>query len=241
MRKLTKIITKTFEPQQQQEDGVVCCSSFIKRIDYYENIDWSVIDRRWLNSTTSKIKKSKAAALHLLPLVVFSCSSSISSTLLSAYLKSDSWVNWISSGRSNLETETQVVNKMSISWSKFHEKHGSSTKPQHIYGSYISDPRQYERSSQNKLSLLTKVFSCLGCLIGKGGGNHSHHSRPSMQQNINTRYIYNLSSNNDFNYDHTASMNSYERQPIMKSGRNSPKSAMMFKRSKNTGNIIYVS
>mmetsp|Transcript_24900 Transcript_24900/g.37211 ORF Transcript_24900/g.37211 Transcript_24900/m.37211 type:complete len:136 (+) Transcript_24900:272-679(+) len=83
------------------------------------------------------------------------------------------------------------------SWSKFHERHGNNTskRPIHIYGSYISDPRQYERSNEKKGSAFTKVVLCLGCLVGKGGGGHrsEHRSRSSRtRQNVDTRYIYNM-------------------------------------------------
>ena len=76
---------------------------------------------------------------------------------------------------------------MAESWATFHQRHGSdpnnhnnSSRHHHhphyknntiIYGSYTTDPRQYE-SDVNKCSswtLLGRVVSCLGYLVGAGG------------------------------------------------------------------------
>lgn len=56
------------------------------------------------------------------------------------------------------------------SWSKFHERHGSEV-PKAIYGSYVTDPRQYDQhmSTENKQPVLRKFMSCLSCLVGGGG------------------------------------------------------------------------
>lgn len=57
------------------------------------------------------------------------------------------------------------------SWSKFHERHGSDG-PKPIYGSYVTDTRQYGEhmnNPENKQPVFRRVMSCLGCLVGGGG------------------------------------------------------------------------
>mmetsp|Transcript_19558 Transcript_19558/g.22667 ORF Transcript_19558/g.22667 Transcript_19558/m.22667 type:complete len:109 (+) Transcript_19558:479-805(+) len=105
------------------------------------------------------------------------------------------------------------------SWSKFHERHGSITakRPNYVYGSYISDPRQYERSSE-KGSMLTKVVSCLGCLLGAKGPSR----RDTRNQNGSPKYTYNYSSSGQQYNDH---------EPFV-SGRRS--------RNRTQGNINYL-
>ena len=121
------------------------------------------------------------------------------------------------------------------SWAKFHQRHGSiaSKKPQQIYGSYISDPRQYERSAAKKASLLSKLVSCLGCLVGRGGMNQNNHSRSKMQQNIDTRYMYNMSSMSNEYDNRFESMPMVERYPA-------PRPSSGLKRNKSRGNINYL-
>ena len=112
------------------------------------------------------------------------------------------------------------------SWSKFHERHGNVTskRPQHVYGSYISDPRQYERSSAQKGSMLTKVVSCLGCLVGKG----SLSKRPGSRRKgkTDTRYMYN---ENSYEYGRSSAMHNFD--PAMKTGRTT---------RRGKGNITYL-
>lgn len=76
---------------------------------------------------------------------------------------------------------------MSSSWTKFHERHGSSTKPQYICGPYISDPSQYYAgqlsSKQKKGSMLKKVVSCLG--FGRCFSRRK-------KNDIDTRYMYSM-------------------------------------------------
>ena len=128
------------------------------------------------------------------------------------------------------------------SWAKFHETYGTSTKPQHVYGSYISDPRQYyDRSAHKRWSFITQFFSCLGCLIGRRAGGHgdrdiinTHHYRSrTPQKNVDTKYMYNR---NTFEYNPVSTGNRFEnrRSPT----RNTR--STMFRQSRSKGNINYL-
>ena len=122
------------------------------------------------------------------------------------------------------------------SWSKFHEKHGNVTskRPRQVYGSYISDPRQYERSASRKRSIMTTVVSCLGCLVGRGGGGGGGSpSRRRMKEEIDTRYMYN-NTNNSFEFSRST-VHYLDSEPIMKKGRR-----FQTRRNKSRGNINYL-
>ncbi len=125
------------------------------------------------------------------------------------------------------------------SWSKFHEKHGNVTskRPQQVYGSYMTDPRQYERSTNRQKSMMTKVVSCLGCLVGKPGlyqNHHQHHRSRNIQENIDTRYMYNTT--NSFEYrERSAGHNYLDKRSIMKS-----RGRFQIRRNRSQGNINYL-
>lgn len=134
------------------------------------------------------------------------------------------------------------------SWSKFHERHGnsSSKRPVHMYGSYISDPRQYERSNERKASAFTRVVSCLGCLVGKGvGSNSRHHGHSSRsirtKQSVDTRYIYNMNDSFETGM-RSSSPTSILSSPVQHRDSEpfTRTSWRLSKRSKSRGNINYL-
>ncbi len=122
------------------------------------------------------------------------------------------------------------------SWSKFHEKHGNVTSKQ-VYGSYISDPRQYERSATRKRSMMSKVVSCLGCLVGKNVIESHGHERPGasrnnrMKENIDTRYMY----NNSTSFEHSRKKYYVDNEPLMKKGQ-----MFQLRRNRSRGNINFL-
>jgi len=133
------------------------------------------------------------------------------------------------------------------SWSKFHERHGNITskRPQYVYGSYISDAREYERSTNQKNNMFTKVVSCLSCLVGKGGSNsnsndNDHHR--SRTKDVDTRYMYN---DNGESFERGKLRNHYEEDSILRtrlrsSGRRSPLTRGWSSSRRNRGNISYL-
>ena len=74
-------------------------------------------------------------------------------------------------------------------WSKFHQRHGNTgAKP--IYGSYVSDPTQFDMHSTDNPSSLQTIANCLLCFITLGGILRTQETRRQRELTHGDRIVW---------------------------------------------------